>query len=349
MGGGLLGDLLVFAPNAATLLALAAALPVWLGLYLRCRSEARRSRPALSLGKLDAIELERAVLLYEKVARRRDEIHRQRRSVAASWRARHRARVEFRKRYGPELEELERYARDLRATIIRLRCRPLRRYRSWIRLVSSRCALGRSLGCYGLLIALLGLAFYLLEPSISGPNAHASLDTFVLWQRLEGRLLLANWMAESLAAAAAPLLYALRRAQMYRAHLNHIRELSEFAALDPDRLIAQRQADAAGPAEDTHAAEQSEQAQSAADEVPEAPLAARTWFEVLGVPPSATLDEVKQAYKLLIKQNHPDRVHSMAPLFKELAEAETKKLNIAYDEALSYFREDDPTLATCTT
>ena len=50
---------------------------------------------------------------------------------------------------------------------------------------------------------------------------------------------------------------------------------------------------------------------------------------------------LKQAYKELVKQNHPDRVHSMAPAFRELAEAETKKLNIAYADAISYFRQDD--------
>ena len=65
------------------------------------------------------------------------------------------------------------------------------------------------------------------------------------------------------------------------------------------------------------------------------------WFDVLGVAPSATIDDIRQAYKLLVKQNHPDRVHSMAPAFKQLAEAETKKLNIAYAEALSFFRQDD--------
>jgi hypothetical protein len=31
----------------------------------------------------------------------------------------------------------------------------------------------------------------------------------------------------------------------------------------------------------------------------------------------------------------------MAPAFKRLAEAETKKLNVAYAEALSSFRQDD--------
>src|SRR3954453_7924244 len=60
MGGGLLSEALLFAPSTSTLMALLAALPAALALYLYCRSRAWRIRPALSLGKLEAIECERA-------------------------------------------------------------------------------------------------------------------------------------------------------------------------------------------------------------------------------------------------------------------------------------------------
>jgi DnaJ-class molecular chaperone len=60
-----------------------------------------------------------------------------------------------------------------------------------------------------------------------------------------------------------------------------------------------------------------------------------SWIEILGVSETATVEEVKEAYKALIKQNHPDRVQGMSPAFKELAEAETKKINAAYREALN--------------
>ena len=78
----------------------------------------------------------------------------------------------------------------------------------------------------------------------------------------------------------------------------------------------------------------SDQPAEAPVEAPLAPEEETTWSGVLGLSPAATIDEIKQAYKLHIKANHPDRVHDMSPMFRELAEAETKKLNAAYEEAL---------------
>ena len=59
------------------------------------------------------------------------------------------------------------------------------------------------------------------------------------------------------------------------------------------------------------------------------------WFKVLGVQKSASAEDVRKAYKTLIKQSHPDRVQDLSPALKELAEAETKNLNMAYRQALS--------------
>ena len=52
----------------------------------------------------------------------------------------------------------------------------------------------------------------------------------------------------------------------------------------------------------------------------------------------ATIEEVKEAYKTLIKQNHPDRVQGMSMAFQRLAETETKKINAAYRQALAAAR-----------
>ena len=327
MLGELLSEALSFAPDSAVLFALAAVLPSLLVLYAHCSVEAGKRRRDHSLGRLETIELERAVLLYRKAARRRDEIYLERKDFGTGWRARWRSRAKFRKTFGVELEELRCYARDLRATIARLRSRPIRRFKFWVHLTSAKFALGCSLACNGLLLALLIAGAYYAEPLVWAPAGDASFDTLVLWQAPEGRMLLANWMAVSFGAVAMPLFYVARRAQLHGRHADQIRDLREFAAADPDRLTDQRQGD-----------------DEAAEEVPVAPYDAveqRAWFAVLGVSRFASIDEIKDAYKALVKQNHPDRVHNMSSAFKELAEAETKKLNAAYAEALSHLRQDD--------
>ena len=58
------------------------------------------------------------------------------------------------------------------------------------------------------------------------------------------------------------------------------------------------------------------------------------WFRFLGLSKSATIDEVRKAYRELIKQNHPDRVHHLSPALRKLAESEAKKVNAAYRQAL---------------
>jgi DnaJ-domain-containing protein 1 len=70
---------------------------------------------------------------------------------------------------------------------------------------------------------------------------------------------------------------------------------------------------------------------------PSAALDDRTWFAILGLSESAKIDEIRNAYKTSIKQNHPDRVHDMSPALRRLAESETKMINAAYRQALHLF------------
>jgi DnaJ domain len=59
-----------------------------------------------------------------------------------------------------------------------------------------------------------------------------------------------------------------------------------------------------------------------------------TWFEVLGVQPTATIDEIKIAYRERALQYHPDRVQGLGQEFQEIAERKIRELNLAYQSAL---------------
>ena len=54
-------------------------------------------------------------------------------------------------------------------------------------------------------------------------------------------------------------------------------------------------------------------------------------FEVLGVPRGASDDEVKRAYRALVKKYHPDNYDGENPL-SELAKEKMQEINWAYDE-----------------
>lgn len=60
----------------------------------------------------------------------------------------------------------------------------------------------------------------------------------------------------------------------------------------------------------------------------------KTWYEILEVNPSASIADIKMAYKRKISMYHPDKVSSMGPEFNEIAQKKSKEINSAYDEAI---------------
>ena len=60
----------------------------------------------------------------------------------------------------------------------------------------------------------------------------------------------------------------------------------------------------------------------------------RPWHEVLEVSPQAAREDVVHAYRRRISQYHPDKVASMAPEIRALAETRSNEINVAYDRAL---------------
>jgi DnaJ like chaperone protein len=61
-----------------------------------------------------------------------------------------------------------------------------------------------------------------------------------------------------------------------------------------------------------------------------APAPARSDYDILGLDPSATPEQIKKAYRELARKYHPDRVSHLGPEFKELAEKRMSEINGAY-------------------
>lgn len=54
------------------------------------------------------------------------------------------------------------------------------------------------------------------------------------------------------------------------------------------------------------------------------------YYELLGIPPTANAEEIKQAYRELVEIHHPDRMQGLRPEVRERAEAQLRQINEAY-------------------
>jgi curved DNA-binding protein CbpA len=64
----------------------------------------------------------------------------------------------------------------------------------------------------------------------------------------------------------------------------------------------------------------------------------RPWYKVLEVPPTASEEEIRQAYRDLVHVWHPDRL-AKQPRLRRKAEQKLQDLNRAYETALSFHAE----------
>jgi len=61
-------------------------------------------------------------------------------------------------------------------------------------------------------------------------------------------------------------------------------------------------------------------------------------YTILGIPTSATFDEITSAYKKMAQLYHPDKVSSLAPEYQEIAEKRMKATNAAYGQLKRQFK-----------
>lgn len=88
------------------------------------------------------------------------------------------------------------------------------------------------------------------------------------------------------------------------------------------------------PKEKIKAEARKEEPKREAPKRPEVKPKSQSPEEILGFKPGEkfTQSELKKRYFDLLKQNHPDRVASMGPDFKKLADKNTKDINEAYEK-----------------
>jgi len=295
------------------------AIPPGLALaYMRTSSALRQTQPEFALRKSEAAEWDRAVSLHERVSQRVEELDARRTARKFVHRLLFGVPGELNPDDAGLFDDLKANAAHLRAVVVRLNRQPLERLKDWVGGLSIRFALGYAVAAYLVGLTLLIASVELSERWLGMPAE--SWVPLLGWCPL-GPLVCANALSIGFALLAGPVAYLLRRIALGREYRFEFRVLKDLARSDP-RLI-DRQAQSC-------AVHVNDELENLAIE----PEEHRDCFEILGLSPSVSVDEVRTAYKRLIKQYHPDRVHGMAPAFTRLAEMQTRRLNAAYQQAL---------------
>src|ERR1700731_3543613 len=285
-----LSDAGVLAPLALVLIST--------GCFLRYKISASKISHTFQLRSLESVELDRSMLLYKKVHDRRSEIHKLAEEVDGDLLARYRRRKIIRRKYAEELDDIEAYGNHLRSTIVRLRRKPIQRLRCWLHVCSAQLAFGRSLTAYAVISCLGLIELYCLQQLLLVDESEISFALFSRWEEIRAPMLYANWLAAGLMLATLPAVYLYRRVEFSREYRMQLRLCRQFAAADPDRLV-----------QELYSEDASDTPLQPSDRI----TLERTCFDVLGLSPLATIEEVKEAYRERVKQNHPDRSRACPP------------------------------------
>lgn len=55
-------------------------------------------------------------------------------------------------------------------------------------------------------------------------------------------------------------------------------------------------------------------------------------YKILNIPPGATQEQIRSAYKKLAHMYHPDKVEGLAPEYRQIADRKMKAINAAYEQ-----------------
>jgi len=307
------------------LLMLWSVLPILLLAYARQSLLMRRTRPEVTLRKSEAAELERALVIYRGLNGRLAELETQARTAKGILHLVLALAPDVEQVADEEREDLKAHARHLRATIAKLRGLPLRRLRARIDALSFHLAVGGAIAIYvGTLVVLVSM---LAMPSVraAARELAGSGRSALVWYPFDASYFLANGAGAVLGVLCAPIFYLVRRIGLAREYAMEFAVLKELAGAPAEDV-----ADAPAGRNDA----ENSMEESTDDSQRLKPETEDTCFTVLGVEQSATVEQIRAAYKMRIKQSHPDRLHDVSPAIRTFAEDETKRLNAAFQEAL---------------
>jgi hypothetical protein len=330
------------------LLTLWGALPILLVAYVRQSLTMRRIRPEFCLRKSEAAELDRALAVYRDVCGRLAEIEGRARTTKGILQLIFALQPDIEQRGDEEREDLNAHARHLRATIAKLRGLPFRRVRERIAALSLHAAVGGALAIHVATFVGLVLVFHFLAMRGAVHELTGSGRNPLVWYPFDASYFLANGAGAALGMLLAPAFYALRRiglAQEYAMELAVLKELAET----PAEVIADQPASRVDDADEALREEPLRQESWRNESWRNESWRKESWhkeswrvepqtegscFAVLGVEQSATLEQIRAAYRIRIKESHPDRLAGMSAAIRTFAEDETKRLNAAFQEAL---------------